>query len=102
VVVQDLVVFYLVTKKLGLLGDYCADIRPMVPPLITYCTYYLDNCQDLPFEDIYSNWFVIIGFNLFNKNSGVAREVDLIMKLFQSNKIFPKLVFLQLVLSFQY
>lgn len=60
------------------LGDFCADCRPMVPPLITYCTYHLDNCHDLPFEDIYSN-------------CGIAREVELITKLFQSNKIFPKL-----------
>nr|CAD2124050.1 unnamed protein product [Meloidogyne enterolobii] len=60
------------------LGDFCADCRPMVPPLITYCTYHLDNCPDLPFEDIYSN-------------CGIAREVELIAKLFQSNKSFPKL-----------
>ncbi|KAI1713984.1 GTPase-activating protein RacGAP84C [Ditylenchus destructor] len=58
------------------LGDYCPDSRPMVPPLIAYCTLHLDRN---PSSD-----------NPYN-GEGVKSEMEDILRIFQKTRAFPKL-----------
>ncbi|KAI1717737.1 rhoGAP domain-containing protein [Ditylenchus destructor] len=58
------------------LGDFCPDSRPMVPPLIAYCTLHLDRN---PSSD-----------NPYN-GEGVKSEMEDILRIFQKTRAFPKL-----------
>uniref|UniRef100_A0A914I9H2 Phorbol-ester/DAG-type domain-containing protein n=1 Tax=Globodera rostochiensis TaxID=31243 RepID=A0A914I9H2_GLORO len=61
------------------LGDFCPDTRPMVPPLITLCTYFLDRYESfMPYKDLY-------------RVEGDTVQVEAITKQFRHSKGYPKL-----------
>ncbi|KAL3079828.1 hypothetical protein niasHS_014110 [Heterodera schachtii] len=62
------------------LGDFCPDSRPMVPPLVIFCTYFLDHCKTyMPYRDLY-------------QIEGNTAEVEAVTKQFLvPNKSYPKL-----------
>uniref|UniRef100_A0A915DHZ2 Rho-GAP domain-containing protein n=1 Tax=Ditylenchus dipsaci TaxID=166011 RepID=A0A915DHZ2_9BILA len=61
------------------LGDHCPDSRPMVPPLIAFCTFYLDKHPSTTSD------------NFYQEQDGIEGEIETIFRLFKSSKNFPKL-----------
>lgn len=74
------------------LGDYCPDSRPMVPPLIAYCTLHLDRnpSSDNPYNG--EGWvFVIFYYPIKSPYFRVKSEMEDILRIFQKTRAFPKL-----------